>query len=402
MKIKKQHILFSLLCVIVFALACVAVYTYFIKDNPGGNDFYSRWAGARALLVDGKDPYSLEVTAEIQKVKGIPSELVGKGSFAYPLHVVFLFFPLAYLSYAWAMAIWMVMLWGIIIAITFLLLNYLAWQPRPLTLVALLLYALFSYPIFRSVLLGQFTLHVTLFLIAALWCLQCGHDGWAGIFLAATSIKPQMMPLIGVWFVVWAISKRRWGFMKGLLGGGAAMFLAALLLFPRWPISFLEDIQRYAPVAGGRNPLLVLADLAGWQNAGWFQYGVTAVLIVAMLIAWWRSLRHEDIALFELALYWTIVVSLLVTFQTGTTNQAILLIPFFAWLKRGSQEISAWTTAVIAGVAFFGLWALFLQTISGDYENPILFVPAPLLALLILIGTQLKQRQHETLAQTHS
>ena len=90
MKLRKW-MLAGLLIGILFISESVVVHNFFTAHFPGVSDFYSRWAGARALLVEKRDPYSLEVTEEIQWVIGIdPVESgVGKGGFAYPLYTLF-------------------------------------------------------------------------------------------------------------------------------------------------------------------------------------------------------------------------------------------------------------------------------------------------------------------------
>ena len=71
------------------------------KNIPRGNlsDLYPRWLGTREFLLHGRDPYSAEVTAEIQKgVYGVaidprkPGDPTDEG-FAYPLYLVFLLAP---------------------------------------------------------------------------------------------------------------------------------------------------------------------------------------------------------------------------------------------------------------------------------------------------------------------
>jgi hypothetical protein len=242
-------------------------------------------------------------------------------------------------------------------------------------------------------LLGQFTLHVTLFLVLMLWLLRQERDIWAGVCLAATSVKPQMVILLGAWFVLWAVMQRRWRFVWGVLGGGAAMFLLSLPLFPRWPIAFIEDIQRYAPVAGGKNPVVLFGDrlLPGLGEP--VRWGLTAVLLAAMLWSWWRSRRSNE-ALFLQATYWTIVVSLLVTFQTGTTNQVLLLIPLFDWLGRVRKRPFGSTITIIILLLLVVLpWVFFINTISGNAENAIMFLPLPLLALGVLVVTSWQSRK---------
>ena len=385
----RTWLLFGLLFVMVFVIEVVVVHHAITTKVPGTSDFYSRWAGARAMLTEGRDPYSLEVTREIQAVIRVDPKFEGKGGFAYPLYTVFTFWPLVYLSYDWVQAIWMVTLQWVAIAVVVVLLRLAQWQPSPIGLGLMFLGTLFLYPVTRTIMLGQFTLHVTLFLALSLWALQSDRDGWAGVCLAAATIKPQMLILLGPGLVLWALVQRRWRFIVGLLAGGLILVLASMLLFPRWPISFLEDLLRYSKVAGGRNPLAVLMDLVWPGGPEAIRYGLAGLLVLAMLAAWWRDLRTRGQPFYS-ALHWTIVISLLVPFQTGTTNQVILLIPLFAWLHTGwAKRGSRWPVPAVLGLEVV-LWILFLTTIQGDWENPIMFLPLPLFCLIILVTDEIR------------
>jgi hypothetical protein len=385
-------LILGLLFALVFTLESVAVHRLFTVDSPGANDFYSRWAGARALILEGCDPYSPEVTAEIQPVIGIdPSvEGEGKGGFAYPLYVIFTFWPLVYVPFAWAQAIWMVTLQWVTVGAVLALTRLERWQPSPPGLTGLVLAALFLYVVTRSIMLGQFSLHVTLFLVLTLLALRRDHDVWAGVALAATSIKPQMVILIAPWLILWAVVQRRWRFLAGLGAGGMAFLLGSLALFPRWPISFVEDVRRYGEVAGGRHPLALASSLAWPQGPDAVRYGLAGLLLLAMLAAWrrgWSSTTGD----FDQATHWTIVVSLLVPFQTGTTNQAMLLIPLLAWLRRALREWKGMPVVIGVSVVELALWALFLRTIEGNWEDPIMFLPLPLLSLIVLTGVEIQR-----------
>src|SRR5216684_9166755 len=63
-------------------------------------DLYPRWHGTRELLMHGRDPYSAEISQEIQTVYyGHPLDTAGadrgkdEQRFAYPLYVVFFLAP---------------------------------------------------------------------------------------------------------------------------------------------------------------------------------------------------------------------------------------------------------------------------------------------------------------------
>lgn len=412
---RTRWLLLGLLFAVLLAVESTAVYFLFTSRFPSGNDFYSRWAGGRALLVEGRDPYSLEVTAEIQIAKGIDPSLEGKGSFAYPLYVLLAFWPLVYLPYAWAQAVWMVILQWLTLGLVAVLIRLEGWRPSPLTLAGLFVGTLFLYPVARSILLGQFTLHVTLFLALSLWFLQSGRDGWAGACLAATSIKPQMLILVAPWLLVWTITRRRWRFLGGLVLAGSLLLLGSLALFPSWPVSFIEDLRRYSAVAGGRNPLDVLLGLVWPDGIEAARYALAGLLFLAMLITWWRAHRGGRRS-FDRAVQWSIVVGLLVPFQTGSTNQVLLLIPFFAWLHAASESAreaagmgeaarprwrSAAMIAVVASLEL-SLWILFLSTVEGNLEHPVMFLPLPLLSLTVLITLEVYQWRSRVYAARRS
>jgi hypothetical protein len=279
----------------------------------------------------------------------------------------------------------------------------------------------------------------------SLFFLRRRQDGWAGFWLAATSIKPQMVILVGLWMVLWALFQRRTRFLWGLIVGGVGLLLGSIIFLPRWPLSFLEDIQRYSEVASGRNPLDVLSEFVAPGNPAVVTAILTGILILLTLLVWlWglggvgrignstrdlpnratsvgrignstRDLQNRVTSVdrigdstrdlpnrptlvvsgsglggqiederFEWVLFWTIAVSLLVLFQTGSTNQALLFIPLFLWFWQGLKSWGRLPSILIAAVLIIGPWILFLTTISGNYENPILLLPLPFLCLIVL------------------
>ncbi len=386
--IKRRDIFILIfLFLLLFGLESFVTYRVLTSQTPGANDYYSRWHGARALLVEGRNPYGLDVTEEIQPIIKIDPSEVGRGGFNYPLHVIFIFWPLAYLSYPWAQAIWMVMLQWFTIGMAVALLGWQRWKPGVSELIIVILAVLTFYITVRSIFLGQFTLPVTFFLAACLWALQKERDVLAGMLLAATSIKPQMVLFVGIWFVIWAIGQRRWRFLGGLFGGGAAMLVGSMALYPPWPLAFYEDIGRYQRFAGGRNPLAMLLEMVWKGYPGWVFTAVSTLLILGMLWTWWQGRRGEE-TLFNRALFWSIIVGIFITFQTGTTNQTLLLIPMFAWTMQAVKRWGKWPAFAGFLLLSVGVWTLFFNTISGDYENPVLFLPLPLLSLAVLLGQE--------------
>src|SRR5258708_38668377 len=89
-----------------------AFYTFITVKYPGANDFYQRWRGARAFWVEGRDPYSQDVSRQVENdLYGHPYDPDPAldeypGDFLYPFHAAVLLAPLAVLPFALASAIW--------------------------------------------------------------------------------------------------------------------------------------------------------------------------------------------------------------------------------------------------------------------------------------------------------
>ena len=106
-----------LLLVIIFLLALIIgatimTHNMLTRPYPGHNDFLSRWEGARSFWIDGLNPYGEQASLNIQmKIFGRPvQDGEDPGYFAYPFYTAVLIWPLVYMDYAWASALWMVLL----------------------------------------------------------------------------------------------------------------------------------------------------------------------------------------------------------------------------------------------------------------------------------------------------
>ena len=95
-----QRVLLVLLVLVLFGLSAWAVYSSFTsRVQISVWDFHTPWLGLRAMLRDGANPYSHEVTLAIQQQRygraAHPDE--DQLAFAYPLHLMALVGPVALL-----------------------------------------------------------------------------------------------------------------------------------------------------------------------------------------------------------------------------------------------------------------------------------------------------------------
>jgi hypothetical protein len=378
----------ALALVSLFALGVYVTDSAFTSQNPGANDFYSRWVGGCALLREGMNPYSETVTLRIQEGMygrpALPDE--DQVAFAYPLYSLIFFFPLCFIdNYALVQAIWFWLLLGVLVAATVLWMRVIRWRSQTWLWALTLLWVVLMYHSFRALILGQFAVFVLLALVVALWALKHGHDGWAGLFLALSTVKPQMIYLAIPWILLWAAGQRRWRLWAGFGVALASLILGSMLLLPSWIHDFLQQVIAYPSYT-------VYGSLTWMIVQNWLKLGhaaeaaVSAVLVLLLLLLAWRLWRGG----WEQMLWTLGLILLLTNFFTpriATTNY-LLLVPWalwgFHWLQARQGRKGTWVVVIAQIVSLVGLWALFLATVEGDFEQAPAYFPFPALLVLLL------------------
>jgi hypothetical protein len=227
-----------------------------VHSRPRGNlsDLYPRWLGARELLRHGRNPYSAEITREIQQGyygRALdpmrPDDPKDQQGFAYPVYVVFLLAPTVDLPFDVVQTGFRWLLVGLAAGSVLLWLRVLRWRASPGTTLTFIVLILGWWPMVQGFKLQQLSLLVAGLLAA---CGACLAGGWllcAGGLLALATIKPQLTWPLVLWLLLWAVgdwrSRRRFAF-----GFGSVMLLllgAGQLLLPGWLPMFIEGIGKY-------------------------------------------------------------------------------------------------------------------------------------------------------------
>ena len=291
-------------------------------SRPRGNlsDLYPRWLGARELLLHGRNPYSADITREIQQGyygrpldPTLPNDPKDQQGFAYPAYVVFLLAPTVNLpfdsvqiGFRWlliALAAGSILLWF----------SVLRWKPSVGTAAIFIALMLGWWPMVQGIKLQQLTLLVAGLLAA---CGACLAGGWlllAGGLLALATIKPQLAWPLVLWLLFWAAcdwhSRRRFVFGFGLvmlllLGG-------AQLLVPGWLRMFVEAIRQYHHYTQNQSVLVWLfGSIAG---------RVLEVVSVALCAVCIWPVRREPVTSPAFGRAFALVLSL-----------TVLIVPMFA------------------------------------------------------------------------
>jgi Glycosyltransferase family 87 len=369
-----------------------------LKQHMG--DLYPPWLGTRELLVDGRDPYSAVVSHEIQTTyyghpieqtyDKPPSEMINEQRFAYPIYVVFLLAPTAKMEFS-EVQNWAPSILAVLVAITvWIWTQVVRWRPPLLTILSVMLFVIATPQLAQGLRMRQLGLLVAFLLAAASWCVTLEKYGIAGILLAFSTIKPQIVLLLVAWFVLWSLSdiRKRWPLLASFgISLGILVGIGAVLL-PSWPIDFLRGLDAYRHYVPMLSPLsLLLGD--------WIGGGLSILIVVALFAhAWGRRYAAPDSSEFVETLALFFLVTILVLPLMTPNNQVQMLLPTILVLRDWKRLPRAAWIAFTAVVAWPWLISLLLLVRPPAIESmsrlpllpswPVLLVPFLLTGLFYM------------------
>jgi hypothetical protein len=260
------------------------------------------------------------------------------------------------------------------------------WRPPTWLWSVTLLWGILNYPHARALILGQMATVVFLALTVALLALDQGHDWWAGALLAVATIKPQMSFLLIPWVLWWSAWRQRWQVWKGFALAMTLLVGASFLLVPTWAADFLQDVLQYDVISGTEYQSLTWIVTRHLLRLGPVveSLGLALFSLYALLEIWRGRRAKWD------AFVWTTGLLLILTHfiapRTATTHYTMLLLPLFAWFAHLREQLgkqAQWAVLGAEAVLFFGQWVIFIATLQGDYETALVYLPFPVLMLLI-------------------
>jgi hypothetical protein len=354
--------------------------------RPRGNlsDLYPRWLGTRELLLHHRDPYSAEVTREIQTgYYGRPldpgraddprvDEPKDQQGFAYPLHVVFLLAPTVSLPFPVVQAGFRWLLVLLTLASIFLWLGVLRWHPS-VTITAILIVLTFgSYAVVQGIKLQQLTLVVSALLAGCAAALGAGYFSLGGFLLALATIKPQLALPVAGWLVLWAVSewRRRQVFFWSFALTTTVFLLASEYLLPGWIGRFRGAVAAYRQYTGGAGSLL---DVLARPILGEI---LAAVAVIAVAVSGWRARRaaHDSVA-FSTMFSLVLLVTLVIIPSFAPYNQVLLLPAVFliaiSWKELWGRNRLTRLACGLAGLIVFWPWLASCGMMAAS-----LFLPA--------------------------
>jgi hypothetical protein len=372
---------------LVFVIALGAANYRFALESPGGNDFLARWSGAYFWVQEGVSPYDPEVSLSTQRaIYGRPAD-PNRGEdiahFVYPMPAMVFFAPFGLLPFEMARAVWMTILEISLPVLAVLGMRLVDWRPRLPVIAAILVFSIFWYHGFRSIIIGQFAVIEALLMVGALLAIHRNEDSLAGILLGLSIAKPQMPVLLIPFVVLWAIRARRSRIVIWFLGTAIVLVGIFLVLMPDWPGQWLRQLLEYPRYTALGPPVSILANFIP-AFSGAISGFLTLAFMVYLLWEWFVSIGKDE-RRFQWTAALTIVITNLVAIRTATTNYVVmlpaLLLVFAMWSHRWGRS---GTRLVVLTMLLYmiGIWALFIATLQeGSVEHPVVYLPLPFLLL---------------------
>lgn len=371
------------------------------KIAAGYGDFIIFYTGAQ-IVNDGKSKelFKIETQNAYQAKFDVP-QLEWPLPFNHAPYELFLFLPLALLSYPLAHAIWSTMNFIFLIIMLRWVLPYVHSQHN--VFIGALLLGWF--PTMETLRMGQDSIMSTMLLLAVFVALKRKRDGWAGFWLALGLYKPQLvLPMAGAFVVA-----RRWYSLAAFSVTGAILGTASLGMVG-WQgifdfLSILRSMSQYSYIINpGNMPNIrgLIFDLFLARNFEYLVFAVTVVISIvlyALCMYLWRGKFDALNSAFDLKFSVTVVTTLLISYHLYPHDLfplALSLILVFRYVKYGEA-----VHGDLSRVFFFLLIIFFLPVIprySIDF-SALGWGALPIFLLYIALVREIIRREYMNLGE---
>lgn len=375
---KVNHRILKILSIALVTLTVLTAFTIalhsILEKSPLGADFYTFWLAAQSNFLEGKNPYSEDVTLLSQiGIYGKPATPdQDQVAFAYPVYSLFILLPIAWMDYAWAESAWMVI--NILLLVSAI---YLSFPKAPRWLgISFLVF----YPVTFGLILGNFAVTIAAILILFYgFFVQRDHPSsflqiLMGLLVAWITAKPQFTWFFLIFILLISLRKKYNHFLISLILSGLVFFSVSFVLVPGWFLQWLGRIQEYAGYVQSQPTItnfLAVFKSPQIMNAGTWIFGLICAGISIWLLLLWIKKKLIDIKLFA----WIGFVTYLFHPHGISYEQLCFLVPLLCWMgitkdTRWRHVISFWFLPLILSWLVFVISKWYIP--SAD-EWPLFF-----------------------------
>ncbi len=369
-QVKSFLVLLTILGVIFALVGLTYLNIRLSEEYPTGRDFTASWESARRWVQKGESPYS--------------------GDFLYPLSSMLVLAPFGLMDSVEARATWMTLLEVCSVLLGFFCLRLVKWKVSVFKAIFLLVFSLVWYYGLRSILVGQISIIVALFLVLGIYSVNQKLDILAGLFLAMSLIKPTMALVLVIYILIWSIFSKRKEVVWSFLLASLALVIASFALLPEWLVQWFVQSANFVRDPQSLNtPLSILAEAMPGISRSMtiFFY---SVLIVYLMIEWILVMKKDE-RWFLWTTMLTIVVSNLAGYRSGIDHYVMMLPVIFlilqAWESR-SQSNRQFLTILVCLILSAGFWT-YLYLTDQVFSEPLwVYFVLPVFCLIGLWWTR--------------
>jgi hypothetical protein len=356
----REILLFGLLFILLLGMLTFALHSL-TQNNNLGSDYYIYYVAGRALFIDHQNPYSDQVAQQVQMAvyKHLAGPIEDQLGFAYPPYAMLPALPTFWLSFDWAQAFWISLN-----LLALMSLIYLAFPEAPKWAAVSVL---FIYPFSFALILGNFNVLVTAFLILAYGAMVIKNrplsrplQAGLGVLLAWSTVKPQFMWLFLVFYLIVAWRKRLWVLLGSFAATSILLLGFSFAVMPAWPLAWYDRLVKYT---GYNETWLILTfflkEIMSLQLATIITTlaGVVCAALTAWLFYRWWNGKVTD--LFIMA--WCGFLIFLFHPRGKAYEHIPFLLPVLLWVLQGKKlPRPAWAIWVFWFGSLVMSWLIFI------------------------------------------
>jgi hypothetical protein len=353
---------------VVIAAAALIARLFTIQVNGGELDFLAYWSAVR-LLVTGGNPYDPVALRSLEhEIRPERAQNHGESFASWnPPWLLVVLLPLGLLSFNVATHVWMLCNIGLVGAASALTWRLLGGTPeRREVWVALAVVSLWSGPSLVTILAGQSSSLVLIGLVLCAWFLYTGRDGLAGAAMLLAAIKPHVVYLVLLVFVLWVIQHRRWQVLGGMIAAVLMAMAILWVIFPGWVQAYWRLIHAYRSLFFlYPTPTIGSVAYALW-GTNLFRFAGILLLPFAPSVA-----RLADRQGWLTAMNVALLISVPLAAYGFSADQVLLLpatLQMVSWLWRGELP-KRWAGVIGGGLLLvYALWIpLLIQSRRADW-----------------------------------
>jgi hypothetical protein len=334
-------VLWAVAAVVTIGLMWLIARRFVLSLHYADSDFFSFWLGGRFVL-SGLDPYQSALWTAAHSQYG--AVWIPNPTYIYPLPLAMLMAPLGALDLLSAYQAWMVLSALMILTACWVIFGRTRRRADLPILIPWAAGALLFRPVIVTLRNGQLGGFLLLGLVAGC-ALAAARKGWlAGAAFGLLSLKPALgIPVIGL-LALWALYRRRWQILGGMLTSAVGLFIMGWLYDPAWVFRMLAPGSPklwsnfgFFPTAWGLGTALCSGRgaCATWVGGGLSAAGLIAYVAIVLL-------SPKPLGVWEAASM-AVPVALFASPYVGAYDLLLLLLPIGAsllWLRnRGAPYL---------------------------------------------------------------